>query len=875
MIETYEQAVRIARSTMSALQCDPDTAVAIIAGSLPEALRIRVREALTLERNIIITDPYAIVSAERRRLDWLRHVDPTTFVYWPRLRDYLIDRRGLPEQTANSVDNVTDRILSAIDNPQTTEAFKVRGLVLGYVQSGKTTNYSALMAKAADVGFRLFIVLSGVHNGLRLQTQKRLQAELVTQAGFPPLPPQRAWRPLTMPTMRGDFNPGTVDPGLLTSPNPVLMVVKKNVSVLQRLIPWLEGLPPAVRRSLPTMIIDDEADQATPNTGGNRPAADDPEAGADEMGDEADPSKINEKVRTLVNGFTKVAYVAYTATPFANVFIDYKADDREAGQDLYPRDFIIDLPRPHGYFGAEKIFGRPDDDAFEELDVIRTVPDDEVDLLLPRKRDPAFAPSLTPSLRQAFDDFVLAGAAMFQRGRGEDPASMLIHTSHLTAVQQQLTTYVAEQLVEMVRAQWLYRTTAIESRLRRRWEDDFRLLTRREAAALDAPFDAIRGYITPFLRAVVVRQLNSYSEDELDYDLDKDLKVVVVGGNRLSRGLTLENLLVSYYVRAAAQYDTLMQMGRWFGFRAGYHDLTRIYTTAELSQWFRDLALVELELREEIERYDKEHLTPIDFAVRVRKHPNLLPTSRLKMRAATTLSFSYDAQVVQTIKFPLGDMGWLGHNLAETRNFLHGLGAPAEYWAPHQPFWRNVPARAVLEFLQAYRMDRSATRVDADLIRNYIRRQTEQDQLTSWIVAVAGRTVEEPRLGGPIDLGIDGGQPIFPIERRRIEGTDNLKAIVSASDEAIGLDRRIASGMPDAKGREFRALRAATEGLLIIYPISKYSGHGGAQRVAKREPLFADPAQKGETVIGVGISFPRSSSGATVEYIVQPIGGRA
>ena len=870
MIETYDQAVRIARSTMSALGCDPETAVTIIAGSMPDGLRERVREALTLERQITITDPYAIVSAERRRLDWLRHVDPSTFVYWPRLREYLIDRRGLPEATVNSVDRVTDRILSAIDNPETTQAFKVRGLVLGYVQSGKTTNYSALMAKSADVGFRLFIVLSGIHNGLRLQTQKRLQAEIVTQSGFPPLEAHRAWRPLTRPVMSGDFNPGTVDPGLLTSPNPVLVIAKKNVSVLNRLIGWLDGLPPAVRQQLQTMVIDDEADQATPNTGGNRPAADDPEAGADDLGDDAEPSRINEKIRTLVNGFTRVAYVAYTATPFANVLIDYRADDREAGQDLYPRDFIVDLPKPHGYFGAERIFGRPDDDAFEELDIIRTVQEEDVDALLPRKRDPAFSPRLTASLRQAFDDFVLAGSAMYQRGRGDEPASMLIHTSYLTAVQQQLTRQVAEELVEIVRAAWLYRRAAVEARLRRRWEEDFRAVTQSVYADRDVPFDAIRDHITTFLRSVVVRQLNSGSEDELDYDLDTDLKVVVVGGNRLSRGLTLENLLVSYYVRAALQYDTLMQMGRWFGFREGYDDLTRIYTTAQLALWFRDLALVEFELREEIERYDREHLTPLDFAVRIRKHPALLPTSRLKMKAAAMMSLSYDAKVVQTITFPLNDRAWLERNFETTRGFLGGLGPPNEHWAPHQPLWRDVPVRAVLEFLTAYQMDRGATRVQADLLRNYIRGQAEKDQLLRWVVAVAGRTAEEPRLGGPIDLGIVGAQPVFPIERRRIEGQHNLKAIVSAPDEAMGLDRALIAGKQGAPGCAFRALRDSAEGLLLIYPISRRSGHG-ARPVRKREPLFAHP-EEGVDVIGVGISFPRSIAEAAVEYIVQPIG---
>jgi len=647
--------------------------------------------------------------------------------------------------------------------------------------------------------------------------------------------------------------------------------VKKNVSVLRRLLEWLERLPAGVRQQLPVLIIDDEADQATPNTGGNRLSPDDPEAGADDLGDEAEPSRINECIRTLVNHrFTKVAYVAYTATPFANVFIDHTAVDRSAGDDLYPRDFIIDLPIPHGYFGAERIFGRADDDTSTELDIIRLVPDADIGALIPPRRDPGFAPHLTQSLRQAFDDFVLAGAAMAHRGRGEQPASMLIHTSYLTDVQQQLTTQITGQLVDSVKDDWRYRRArGVEARLRARWEEDFRRVTRGIDTALDVPFDAIRDEVTTFLEQVQVRQLNSRSEDELDYDRDPDLKVVVLGGNRLSRGLTLENLLVSYYVRPAMQYDTLMQMGRWFGYREGYYDLTRIHTTAQLAQWFSDLATVEVELREEIARYDREHLTPLDFGVRVRKHPALLPTSRLKMKSTDTLSLSFDSKLVQTINFPFGDPAWLRRNLETTRAFLAGLGQPTNGPDALQPHWREVPTRVILEFLAAYEMDPSANRVRVDLLRRYIRAQATRGELTRWTVAVVGRDAPDPRLGS-VDLGVHGRGPVNTIERTRIKGQKTLKAIVSATDEAIGIEPGQLSVAEGQTGVAFRALRPANEGLLLIYPISRHSGHG-KKIPDSREPIFVDPAQ-GEDVIGVALSFPHSRSEATIEYVVGTVG---
>src|SRR5437773_2305533 len=352
--------MRIARLTMTALQCSPEEAVRQLV--LSDDLRAQVRQALETERLIHISDPSMILDRGRRHVDWLPRVDRATWLHWPRLRDYLIGQRQLPDATVRSVDDVTDRILRAMEDPRAPDAFKVKGLVLGYVQSGKTTNYSALMAKAADVGFKLVIVLSGLHDGLRLQTQRRLHAELVTPVGVAPIDGAHAWRSFTALRMKGDFDPGTVEPSALTGTNPGLLVVKKNVSVLRRLLDWLDRLPATVRQQLPVLIVDDEADQATPNTGGNRLSPDDPEAGADDLGDDAEPSRINEQIRTLVNHrFRKVAYVAYTATPFANVFIDHTALDVRAGDDLYPRDFIIDLPMPHGYFGAERIFGRADD----------------------------------------------------------------------------------------------------------------------------------------------------------------------------------------------------------------------------------------------------------------------------------------------------------------------------------------------------------------------------------------------------------------------------------------------------------------------------------------------------------------------------------
>jgi len=870
VIANADQALRLARLTMSMLECDPATAVA----SLPISVEVKdqVRAALEQERLIHIKDPYMILNRERVHQEWLPEVDRAEWIQWPRLRDYFLTRsqRPLPDAVVHSVDEVTNRVLGSTENPATTERFTTKGLVLGYVQSGKTTNYSALIAKAADVGFKLFIVLSGIHDGLRVQTQKRLYGALVAPEAGGPLDASHKWVSFTANKLKGgDFDPGNVEVAALTGPNPKLMVVKKNATVLRRLLTWLDALPAETRRMLPVLIIDDEADLATPNTGGNRPAPDSEEAEGQDLGDEAEPSRINELIRLLVNKFSRVAYIAYTATPFATVFIDHNAIDLVAGKDLYPRDFIVDLPKPHGYFGAERIFGRADDDGADELDVIRYVPDDDVARLVPAKRDPGFVPELTASVGDAFLDFVLAGAAMAQRGKADDPASMLIHTSYLTNVQNQLTTMIAEDLMGSVKDDWRYnrKGSRIEERLQGRWESDCRRVTRSIDVAREVSFEAIRDHVGPFLEKIEVRQLNSGSEDELDYELEPQLKVVVIGGNRLSRGLTLENLLVSYYVRPAMQYDTLMQMGRWFGYREGYEDLTRIYTTTTLAGWFRDLATVELELREDIARYDREHLTPVDFGLRIRTHPALLPTSRLKMKATDTMQVSFQEKLVQTITFPFKDIGWLGRNLETARGFLSQLGPP-QGASGRRLVWKGVPARAVRAFLDAYQMDPSATKVRSDLLRTYIQGLVPRGELTRWVVAVAERSDVDARLG-TMDLDIAGGLVANAIDRTRIKGQPSLKAIVSAPDEAIGIDKARLAG-DETTGAQFRALRPPAEGLLLIYPISRRSGHGVALRPT-REPIYANP-DDGCDVIGVALSFPHSDVGDFVEYIVGSVG---
>lgn len=871
--------------------------VAIENPAIPEEFRQQIRETLAQEENITL-EPVRMLVAVPRRDGWLRHIDRSGWHYWPTLREYLLGVKGWSIADVRSLDEVTDRTLGQLA-PPSAEQFDIRGLVLGHVQSGKTANFTALIAKAADVGYRLIVVLSGIDNGLRRQTQIRLKRELIgytdNRSGSVHLPPLgRQWHEFTREDLDGDFRPGYANHAALQGSQPVLLVVKKNGSVLRRLLRWLDDAPEDVRRTIPLLVIDDEADQASVDTRGTYQTED--ETLPD---DYEEPSVINGLIRDLFRRFQRRAYVVYTATPFANILIPHDTFDPGVENDLYPRDFIVDLPKPDHYFGAEELFGRFDPVAGQHiggLDVIRNVTDEDLHLL---ERG-----ELPTSVEMAIIDFVLAGAARAHRGQDSLPATMLLHISHLIVEQQRMADLVRQRFSEL-RDEWRYqRRHGIRERLQTRWEDEFRPVTRASHLERDVPFEQIELHIGPFFESVQVRVVNSTTGAVLDYEREPGLKAIAVGGNRLSRGLTLEGLLISYFVRRSVMYDTLMQMGRWFGYRSGYEDLTRIYTTAELAGWFSDLAFVEHRLREDLEVYENQGMTPRQVGMRIWQHPAMQVTSPLKRRfaAATIISQSYSFTLEQTFKFPLCRLDDLAVqaeiNQQAVRELFAGLGEPQ--WESKGPVWSDVSVNSVIEFLQRYTVDAQARNISLPLICAYIVRQTERGELVRWTVAVRGRASSNQRLGS-IDWGIPGN-PIWQISRRRLQLTESLGVITSPGDEAVGLNSEARLRMQDIMNRGVlpdnivswrirsnqrvisenvaaRAVRLPTDGLLLLYPISKYSGYStddtGIQGSGRR-PLFDNPEDpRARDLIGLAISFPQSNHAQQVEaYLEGTVGWR-
>lgn len=847
---------------------------------IPVELRSWVEAELEKESNRTF-ERARVISAATGADDWLADVDRSEWYYWTTLRKYLLGTKNWPKDTVTSLDDASDKVLRQLRPPSTGE-FDVRGLVLGHVQSGKTANFTAVIAKAADAGYRLVVVFSGVDNGLRRQTQIRLNKELTGYPHNPPgavrLPPVgKQWHQYTTGDLNGDFNPGRANHAALQGSQPVLLVVKKNGPVLRKLMAWFMNAPEEVRKSLPALFIDDEADQASVDV---RASLQTEETYDPDDPDYTSPAVINGLIRELISQFSRRAFIGYTATPFANILIPHEQYDPKAGLDLYPKDFFIDLPKPTGYFGTEEFFGRFDpsnDDRVEGLQVLRPVEALEISTLIQNNE-------LTPKLDEAICAFVLGGAARALRGKPEAPCTMLIHTSHLTARQGPLKQRVDERWREL-KDEWRYnRKAGLLSRLNTLWDKDFVKTSKSVDPQRAHKFEELVPFIGKFMEAVEVREINSQVGEVLDYEREPSLKAIAIGGNKLSRGLTLEGLTVSFFARRSPQYDTLLQMARWYGYRAGYEDLTRIYTTGELIGWFADLALVEHRLREDMQVYEQmPGITPKDLGMRILRHPAMQVTASIKQRATTltNISESYSEQLEQTFRFPVKDLGRLGtmceRNRLLAREFLDGLDKPTRYPSrDYIPVWEDVAAAAVVDFLRRFDYDPDACGTIPTLMADWIEEQNLHGGLVNWTVAVRGRESKNKVLGSVTWLPKSAGE-VFNIGRTRLKGSNSLGVITTAGDEAIGLTgaqleiarKRVADG-EKTLNRAARLTRDSASGLLLLYPISRFSGSDGSDLGSAREPLYANPdGGDARDLIGFAVSFPKAAKDRPAQSYIE------
>ena len=826
--------------------------------------------------------------------------------FWDNYRR-LLERR-IPEEPRKRLDEVTDQILGSLEDPQREGSWDRRGLVMGHVQSGKTNNYIGLICKAADAGYKLIIVLAGTHNNLRAQTQFRIDEAVIGRdtregsasscvIGVGLERENKTVISLTSATPDGDFKTTVaenigVDFGNINSPT--VFVVKKNVSILRTLNEWIQSNSArtggdGVIRGIPVLVIDDEADHASINTANRRSTSD------------VDPTAINREIRRLVHSCEQVALVGYTATPFANIFIEHGADDPDVGEDLFPRSFIYTLEAPDNYLGPKDVFGIADPavqgDGTGDVQGLPLTSDVvDSDSWVPDRHNAQLQVPVEffpESLKRAICSFVLSCAARRARGQVSEHMSMLVHVTPYVKPQEQVRDQVFDYLND-IQNEILYappRSENVHGFLREIWEDDFGQAVEilAEDPWKDQSFDELESELKMAVAAIQVKMINGQSADALDYyTYPNGLTAIVIGGAKLSRGLTLPGLSVSYYLRATRMYDTLMQMGRWFGYRPGYLDLCRIFTAPIINDCFRNIAMATTELLGEFRQMEAENRTPEEFGLRVRHSPGMMVTSNMKMQNGTRRRVGFGGKRPEVTSFDI-DTDARSRSLTHLEAFLRTVierGVEDVDGERNDYLWRDVPAQVVVAYLEAlgrddlYRNSRSAV---PDYLAAYVQARNVRGSLRRWTVVV--KSVEGGS-GAPT-----GGPRTARVAEREVglawrdhKGSQNvlsysIGSLIGSQDEALDLDegRKKAArddakkaGAKDPYGSHYRTKRPHTHGLLIIYLLR-------GEMPRDDEPCLPEHIPDGDPFVAYCFSFPEepfdedNPVGTTVEYIVNNI----
>ena len=901
----------------------------------------------------VISTSSAYITNDEGHEDWYDNSKKRD--YWNTYREYLIQDLKYSLNGVNDIHKTTDLVMSRIEDPSRKGPWDSRGLVVGSVQSGKTSNFIGLVNKAVDAGYKNIVVLSGLHKNLRQQTQKRIDDGLLgydTQISRGSLKDYsnnlglfqrrqklnlKAMDSLTDSSINGDFKTSALKHANIYSGGVKVMVCKKNKTILQSVIrhfcnspegiaagivipikPFklkskLSGRTDSFIKNEPILVIDDEVDNGSVDTGEQYY---DPFTG--EPDDEYNPKTINRLIRQLLSIFDKRCFVGYTATPFANIFIHEDGETTEHGPDLFPKNFIVDLPIPSNHHGIEKLFPKEvlknneiEDEEIDENPFFEVVNDHS---LYPDDRDcnlgwmppihkkdhiPMYdSPenAIPPSLRKAVITFILSCVIRNVRGHINKHKSMLIHVSRFVNVQDK----VYEQIVKLIE-QFREKTTNKEKEFEKEifsvWQNQFEKYKNKtdELPSFERMLKEEKG-ISWVIDEISknIKRLNGNSDDELNYDeflneWNYGLQTIVIGGEKLSRGLTLEGLSVSYFLRSAKMpmYDTLMQMGRWFGYRRGYDDLCRLYTTRNIIKWFFYISLATDELRSEFNIMMLSKKTPKEFGLRVRDHEILAITSKTKMRHSKSQRTSYSGVSKEFISFKK-DPKILQNNISNLENFISKLGTPQENNGIKRKFtneinfsnsyqWTNINTDLIVNFLRKcnfFETDQSHKITD---IAKYISNLHSHGELKYYTVSLLGNGTEKEisickkykvnllkrkvrtSKENKISLGVVTTEPHEAIDLTEEEFKNYLRSVENA--------KRIRNTEEDKKKFDrlnrhlIRYNRIPERGNLNIYPIHYYNKNDNFE----------------QTLVAVSLSFPNTQlpeHQASIPYQVNTVHSR-
>ena len=759
------------------------------------------------------------------RQEWYSNERIGNPYFWNKYKALLLANPSFNRKSINLLDEDTlPNIMNCLGNPNDQfegKRFR-RGLIIGDVQSGKTATYSGLICKAADAGYKVVILLAGITESLRQQTQERIdesiigltsrrQGRNVASIRVGVGKDNQELRATSFTSCVNDFvgNHDRIAMSLNSQSSLVVFVIKKNVSVLQKLYKWLkdQNLDPVKGYiDIPMLLVDDEADNASVNT----------------KKDETDPTKTNKLIRQICTLFKNTTYVGFTATPFANVFINPDSVDSMKNADLFPEHFIYALEAPSNYVGAQKIF-YPEGLYYRNLRYITDIEEldyssdeylDQVDNDIESLNSGGFYyrhkkewdGELPASLTDAIYCFYLANAIRDLRGQNSAPRSMLINMSRFIKVQRVITEHVErihEKVFDDIRFNFCDSNTdnrklPLYQIFEKIWKKHFSHVT-------DITFERViqKQNIMEAIEKIKVVVVNGSNKSKsLDYRTNKSLRVIAVGGLALSRGLTLEGLLVSYFYRNTSTFDVLMQMGRWFGYRNGYDDIFQIWTSQTSAKWYAEIARSSQELKDSIKNMYDQRLTPKDFGIKVRDNCNELQiTASNKMRAARGLDlrYSFYGNIYDT-PYVSFNIEHNRNNLKESANLIDVLfkgGYTLRYTDlvgkatkdvndtsdSSSRFFENVPKEIIIAFIEKIKCSMANGNFNVPNILEFLN-DTKNTGIENWDVVIqAGESKE--------NVQFDGLQNMRCVKRSIYYGTNNVVQISSR--------RRALSGSSEGK----------------------------------------------------------------------------
>jgi hypothetical protein len=708
------------------------------------------------------------------------------FELWNRYKLFM--SKNDPSFPVNDLDDFTDKILDKCVNPKKSGSWDRRGMVVGHVQSGKTSNYVGLINKATDAGYKVIIIIAGTISSLRRQTQERIDSGYIGRnssafirekenkiVGVGNYTVGSDIYSLTSAYYKsgdeGDFSQAVANRlNIPIGKNPVVFVIKKNKSILENLIDWfskdvnakvVDGTPKLF--DVPALIIDDEADAASVNA----------------SKDINDIKTINRLIRTLLNIFNQNTFVGYTATPYANLFISQEYNDENTtivknkthkiGEDLFPRDFIINIKAPTNYIGAAKIFGYENVNpelTKEPLDIFREINDFDPPFFrtINRENKDILPEYLPPSLERAIKSFILTCAIRRVRGHENKHNSMLVHVALLVRWIDRVAYLVNEKTKEYKNAIQSEDETLINE-LKEIHETDFLPTTQNVLENLDYidirikqhSWEEVKNELKNAVLKIDVRSVHGtrsttnlkyHNIEEIDYNRHENgLSVIAVGGSRLSRGITLEGLSVSYYIRTTRMYDSLMQMGRWFGYRPGYVDLCRLYTTNQIFEWFNHITMATEEMRNDFDEMTGTHQRPKDFRLKVRNHHGLLTiTSLNKLYFSQDIEISFSGENPQTYCL-LKTKPAIENNFNALKKLIDSIGFPSKENRKETTkdkirylFYPNSSVESVCSFIDTFKIEQPS--ISNATLTDYIQTQFKRNTIKEWSICIISNTDE-------------------------------------------------------------------------------------------------------------------------------------